>query len=109
MNIETQSISAEQYKASVIALLELERMGCGGSRTAAEVLLSLYNGSAFQVDLASLACNLDNNYFNHAILAICGRANTFTEPHSLIKGGKKIFDQLYSDWKHLHVSVRKER
>jgi hypothetical protein len=100
-------VTHEQYADAVIKLIELERMNCGGSRFAAQVLLGLYNSNAWHVDLVGVACSLDSVYRHAAITAILGRGHLRTEPHALLKNGDEIFTEMCADWKDsLHVSTR---
>jgi hypothetical protein len=93
------------YTLAVSQLLNLAHKDVGGSRVAAQVLLSLYNGDEFHVDLTDL-CLLDEHYYHAAMIAIRGRIEFRNEPHEMIGGGGKLFEQLWEDWKHLHVKNR---
>lgn len=93
------------YRAGVQALSEMCLSQSGsGAHAAAQVLLSCYN-NAFHVDLTDL-CNLDDNYFTHAMAVINGRVLCSKEPHSMIEDGSDIFDRIWKQWNHLHSKVR---
>lgn len=95
-----------QYAEAVARLIAVARRDHGGSRVAAQVLLSAYNGSEFHLDVTDL-CILDSNNIRDAITVIEGRATTNIEPHRLIKDGDKVFAGLWEQWKHMRVGVRK--
>jgi hypothetical protein len=107
-NIFSTLISVTDYANAIVELIKLADLGCGGSRAAAQVVLSLYNGIGWQVNLCDLY-NLDDHYFNAAITAISGRRKHGIEPHELIKNGQAIFDRLQDEWKHYHVKKRNRK
>lgn len=88
------------YQA-INALLELANKSCGSSETAAAVLLSTYNIYEYKLDLGGL-CLLDFNYYLSALVVIDLRCRMNTEPHTLIENGGALFQQLATDWAHLH-------
>ncbi len=91
----------ETYRAAVEKLMKLAYMGCGGSSTAASVLLSLYNDHAYQVPLASVCCDLDSDYFRAVLICMQCRATLYLEPHSVIENGHERFDSLKKSYKSL--------
>lgn len=101
-----EPITDEEYTNAIIHLYKLAEQDSGGSYYAAQVLLSLYNGDAFHVDLARIACNLDADHLNSALIAIKGRGQLMTEPHNVIKDGDKYFGDLWRECESLHVSER---
>ena len=100
-----EKITKEEYSAAVISLLELAQRDTGGSRMAAQVLLSAYNGDDYQLDVAGLG-NLDRKNFELSMTVIRGRYDTGCEPHTLIQDGSKIFGEMWTRWMRLHVSER---
>jgi hypothetical protein len=100
-----ERITPEDYAKSVDRLVKLAFKDCGGSRAAAQVVLSLYNGNAWHVNLIDL-CNLDLDYFRDCITAIRGRYEFNREPHEMINNGEHLFEQLQADWQHYHVKNR---
>lgn len=102
------TVTKNDYAHAVCELINLADMGCGGSRAAAQVVLSLYNGIVWQVNLCDLY-NLDDHYFNSAITAISGRRKFGIEPHELIKNGQAIFERLQDEWKRYHVKNRNRK
>jgi len=100
-------VTYEQYAEAVVKLFKLAKMNCGGSYYAAQVLLSLYNGSEFHVDLAHVAGGLDGNYLDAVLVAIKGRGILMKEPHEVIKDGSEHFRKLWRNWeKELHINHR---
>jgi hypothetical protein len=98
-------ITLEDYAKSVARLVDLAFKGCGGSRAAAQVVLSLYNGDNYHVDLTDL-CVLDINYFRDCITAMRGRYEFNREPHEMIADGSRVFEQLENEWRHYHINNR---
>lgn len=106
---ETKEEAFAEYKNSVEALLRVARMGTGGSRVAAQVLLSAYNGDSFHVDVTVLGI-LDNENLAHALRVIWGRTrNPWKEPQRVIENGDALFGRLWDDWPRLHVQNRWKR
>jgi DnaJ-class molecular chaperone len=101
-------ISPEEYAKAVVACIYLAQQSTGGGRVAAQVLLSAYNGSDFQLDVASLG-NLDRNNYEHAITVIRGRYDTGREPHQVVKDGSTVFGELWKRWKRLELVERAKR
>lgn len=98
-------INLNDYAVAVAKLVTLARKDCGGSRAAAQVVLSLYNGHNWHVNLIDLTV-LDSDHFCAAITAIRGRVRFNREPHEMIPNGDDVFDRLQDDWKHYHVKQR---
>lgn len=99
-------ITSDDYAKAVEALVILAQDTTGGSRVAAQVVLSAYNGSAFQVDIAGLCGVLDEKYFTAALILFIGRRNFGKEPHQMVKNGDRIFKELWTQWEKLHVDNR---
>lgn len=95
----------EQYAAAVARMVKLAKQDHGGSRVAAQVLLSCYNGYDYQLDITDL-CNLDPDNYQAAIAVIRGRCELSIEPQTTIPNGQAIFGALWHQWKHLHVEER---
>lgn len=94
----TRNISPYQ---AISALLDLANKNCGSSEIAAAVLLSTYNIYEYKLDIGGL-CSLDFNYYLSALVVIDLRCRMNTEPHTLIENGGDLFQQLATDWAHLH-------
>jgi len=95
-----------EYGQSILALMKLAKGDTGGSRIAAEVILSAYNGSYFQLSVPAL-CRLDDDNYRHAMTVIHGRRVTFREPQGFIENGDDQFSDLWDQWKDvLHVEER---
>ena len=100
-------ITFKQYADSIAALMELALQDTSGSRAAAQVLLSAYNGYAFQLDVTDLGV-LDRHNLKNAIVVIKGRTTLATEPHKLLVDGDALFKGLWDRWSNLHVNARCE-
>lgn len=101
-----EKITLEEYKSGILTLVTLASNHVGSSAaTAAQVLLSTFNGSEWHVDLTAL-CNLDEEYYQAALAVIRGRVECQYEPHTLIDNGRDIFSQLWDHWCFLHVGNR---
>lgn len=99
------SVTEADYRDSVSALVNLARGDTSGSRAAAQVLLSLYNGNAWHADLTDL-CVLDLQNLQHALIAIRGRVVLGKEPQSLLESGSRVFEELCELWKPLNTWER---
>ena len=99
------AVTLSDYAEAVKHLVKLARGDTSGSRVAAQVLLSLYNGSNWHMDLTDL-CNLDYQYLLSALIAIRGRVTVHEEPHNVIENGSAIFNDLEEQWQHLHTNNR---
>jgi hypothetical protein len=103
---ENKEHATAEYRTSVEALLRVAHMGTGGSRVAAQVLLSAYNGNCFHVDVTDLGV-LDCQNLGHALRVIWGRTrNPWLEPHQVVKNGDDVFGKLWDDWRRLHIQNR---
>lgn len=98
-------LTRDDYTDAVSLLVSLAEKDCGGSRVAAQVLLSAYNGDNWHLDVTDL-CNLGGAYYRAAIIVIRCRVELSCEPHRVIDNGSFIFDQLEKDWQLLHVNRR---
>lgn len=92
--VENFKVNTVEYQKAVEHLLTLERINCGASHRAASVLLSLYNGSLFKVDLADVCGALDSKYLKSVLVAIAGRHQLLMEPHAVVPNGARVFEQL---------------
>jgi len=102
---EQLAVTSVDYAESVSRLVRLARGDTSGSRAAAQLLLSLYNGHNWHMDLTDL-CVLDHACFQDALIAIRGRVMLFEEPHSVIENGSAVFAELEEDWQQLHTRKR---
>jgi len=98
-------ISVKEYGEAVVRLLSLARKGTSGSRAAAQVLLSAYDGYDWQLDICDLSL-LDENYYDLALKVIRGRVELGVEPHCLIEDGGRHFGEVLDRWAYLHVKER---
>lgn len=98
-------ITRKQYATAVVLLVNLAKRDCSGSRAAAQVVLSAYNGLSWQLDVTDL-CLLDGEYYGAALDVIRGRVELRIEPHYLVKNGNEIFEKLWEQWKRLRLDNR---
>tara|TARA_R110002072_G_scaffold303138_1_gene495415 strand:+ start:26981 stop:27481 length:501 start_codon:yes stop_codon:yes gene_type:complete len=107
INVERNRIAATgPYKDAVKHLSEIALTQDGsGAYAAAQVLLSSYNGSNYQLNITDL-CNLDDINFKCAQAVIAGRVHTQEEPHNIIENGSSIFQKLEEKWSNLRVKNR---
>lgn len=98
------AVTIDDYREAVETLLRVVRMkGTSGSRAASILLLSLYNGSEWRMDLTDL-CLLSDEYYAAALNAIRGRKELMVEPHRMVAGGDEIFSELWTRWERLKVA-----
>jgi hypothetical protein len=98
-------LTLDDYAGAVRMLVKLAQKDCGGSRAAAQVLLSTYNGDNWHCDLTDL-CNLDAGNYRAAIIVIRGRVELNCEPQRLIDDGNAVFAELEQEWQAYHVKNR---
>lgn len=98
-------LTHSDYTDAVTLLVKLAQKDCGGSRVAAQVLLSTYNGYNWHMDLTDL-CNLGGAYYRAAMIVIRCRVELSREPQCVIDNGSFIFDQLEKDWQCYHITKR---
>jgi hypothetical protein len=95
----------ETYAAAIAKLVPLAQGDTGGSRVAAQVLLSAFNGEEWQLNIVELSL-LDQGYYEAALDVIRGRVELGIEPHTLVEGGGRIFEELWLQWERYHVGNR---
>jgi len=95
----------QEYTDAIIKLVPLAQGDTGGSRVAAQVLLSAYNGNDFQLDIVDL-CNLDRRHYQAALAVIRGRVELREEPQNYAANGDMVFRDLWQQWQRLHVTNR---
>lgn len=98
-------ITEQEYSAAILKLVALAQGDTGGSRVAAQVVLSAYNGSDFQLDIADL-CNLDRGNYQAALAVIRGRVELGIEPQDFLENGDEVFRELRMQWERYHVANR---
>lgn len=102
---KSQAMKNHEYTDAIRKLVPLAQGDTGGSRVAAQVLLSAYNGADFQLDIVDL-CNLDRVYYQAALAVIRGRVELRGEPQNFVENGDEVFRDLWHRWERLHVSNR---
>ena len=98
-------MTKQDYAAAIVKLVSLAQGDTGGSRVAAQVLLSAYNGADFQLDIVALG-NLDHGYYQAALAVIRGRVELREEPQNFVENGDEVFRDLWQQWQRLHVTNR---
>jgi hypothetical protein len=98
-------MTEQEYCDAIMKLVPLAQGDTGGSRVAAQVLLSAYNGDDFQLDIVDL-CNLDREHYQAALAVIRGRVELRIEPHNLLANGDQVFRELWDRWQRIHVTNR---
>lgn len=93
---DQQSQEAEKkYREGVKVLSQMCLTHDGpAASAAAQVLLSAYDSSTFQVKTTAL-CMLDGENLEHALAILRGRVVCMIEPHQLLDEGQDVFDRLY--------------
>lgn len=99
------TVAESDYRDAVLRLVAVAQTDTSNARGAAQVLLSLYNGYEYHVDLTDLGL-LDYINLQAALIAIRGRIFVSKEPHEVIENGKRTFEVLSDEWANLHVSKR---
>lgn len=99
------SVTVDDYRDAVKLLVGVAMTDTSNASPAAQVLLGLYNGYEFHVDLTALGF-FDYVNLQAALIAIRGRIFCSIEPHEVIENGKEIFTTLVKRWSNLHVSNR---
>ena len=99
------TVTASDYRESVLALVRLAQGDTSGSRTAAQVLLSLYDGSEWHRDLTDLGV-LDWGYLQHALIVIRGRLVLGQSVEAAIDNGDQVFSHLCTLWAGLRNDRR---
>ena len=102
---EQLTVSKMEYRAAINSLIQVAESDTSGGRAAAQVLLSLYNGYEYHMDLVDLGV-LDLRNFQQALIAMRGRVILSIEPHQIIQDGAKRFERLAERWAHLNVEKR---
>lgn len=94
-----------EYSDAILKLAHLAEGDTGGSRVAAQVLLSAYNGNEFQLNIVDL-CNLDRLHYQAALAVIQGRVELGIEPQQFLENGDQVFLDLWERWLRYHVANR---
>ena len=91
------TVAESDYRDSVRALVRLAQGDTSGSRTAAQVLLSLYDGSEWHRDLTDLGV-LDWGYLPHALIVMRRRRVLGQRVEVVIDDGDQVFRHLCERW-----------
>jgi hypothetical protein len=82
---------------ALVRLLPIAQGDCGQSRKVAAVLLGLYNGYRFPLDLTNLR-GLDYEIMEDVMAVLRMDANAYKEVHRYFEHGGQIFERLADDW-----------
>lgn len=99
------TLSDSDYSQAVKYLVNHALNDTSGSRAAAQVLLSLYDGSQWHMDLTDL-CVMDYPLLYQALLVIRGRTVLNKEPHEMIENGQQVFSEIQENWQQLRIANR---
>lgn len=78
-------------------LLPIAQGNCGQSAKVARILLGLYNGHRFPLDLTNLR-SLDYAIMEDVLAVLRMDANAYQEVHCYFDNGGRIFEKLADDW-----------
>lgn len=87
----------EMGEAALRRLLPIARGCTGQSERVARILLGLYNGPRFPLDLTNLR-SLDYPIMEDVIAVLRMDANALQEVNCYFEDGGRIFEQLAADW-----------
>lgn len=78
-------------------LLPIAQGNSGQCKSVARILLGLYNGVRFPLDLTFLRC-LDYKILDDVLAVLRMDANALQEVHLYFTNGGQVFEQLAKDW-----------
>ncbi|MFZ2972284.1 MAG: hypothetical protein WA049_06565 [Ferribacterium limneticum] len=84
-------------EAALRRLLPIAMGDTGQSGRVASILLGLYNGHRFPVNLTNLR-SLDDAIFEDVIAVLRMDANAYQEVHLYFENGARVFEKLADDW-----------
>lgn len=87
----------EEGEAALSRLLPIAQGYSGQCRYVAGILLSMYNGSRFKVDLTDFRC-LDHSIAEDCLAVLRMDCQPVQEVHSYFENGHQIFEDLAKRW-----------
>lgn len=87
----------EAGEAALRRLLPIARHFTGQGERVARILLGLYNGRRFPLDLTNLR-SLDDAILDDVLAVLRMDANAYQEVHRYFENGGAIFEQMAKDW-----------
>lgn len=84
-------------EAALRRLLPIAQRDTGQSGRVARILLGLYNGARFPLNLLNLR-SLDHEILNDVLAVLRMDANAYMEVHQYFENGGEVFEQLAKDW-----------
>ncbi|WBA86498.1 DUF7673 family protein [Endozoicomonas sp. GU-1] len=103
--LQESRLTMADYARATEDLYHCAIQGTGTSRAAAQLLLSAYNGSNWQLDITDL-CLLHGNLKKQALIFIECRLTLGEEPHRVLGSGDKKFFALARQWRRYHIRNR---
>lgn len=96
----TDKIKADRIagEEALRRLLPIAQRDSGQSQRVARILLGLYNGHRFPLDLTNLR-GLDYEILHDCLTVLRMDANAYMEVHLYFPNGGAIFEKLASDWR----------
>jgi hypothetical protein len=105
---QQNSVTRDDYKKAIERLVKVAIGDTSAAAVAAQVLLSIYNGQNWQLDITDLG-SLDGKNIQAAFIAMRGWLFVAEYPHNVIDDGPAIFDRLEKQWQRLHATNRYAR
>lgn len=87
----------EAGEAALRRLLPIAQRDTHQAGKVARILLGLYNGHRFPVNLTNLR-SLDDTIFEDVIAVLRMDANAYQEVHLYFENGARVFEKLAADW-----------
>lgn len=84
-------------EAALRRLLPIAQRFTGQGERVARILLGLYNGARFPLNLLNLR-SLDHEILNDVLAVLRMDANAYQEVHQYFDNGGDVFEQLAKDW-----------
>lgn len=103
--ISEPRLTINDYAMATRYLYAIAVQGTSASRCAAQLLLSAYNGSNWQLDVTDL-CLFNFDQQQIALQFIECRITIPAEPHDLLDNGSHRFMELQQQWRRYHINNR---
>lgn len=84
-------------EAALRRLLPIAQGASGQCERVARILLGLYNGHRFPLNLLNLR-SLDHEILNDVLAVLRMDADAYQEVHQYFENGSEVFEQLAKDW-----------
>lgn len=90
---ENAVIEVDEWIDSLKMLIDLTKVGTGGSRVAAQFLCNIYNANRVKFNPRELH-NLSFNYWNDAMNVLKLDRLNYVEIHKYIENGRDVFEEM---------------